>query len=198
MIDLIKDYERYYDDALKYNPTTRLFIPLAELYKKTGRYHEAIQVLTRGIVNYPSDAVAQTLLAEIYLESKQPASARLAADAALYQDPSNVRSMLIGMRASICLNQTEKAQYYAHMLLKKFPEHEEASGVIRGSLKRSLAVTEKPRCTDMYIDPRGGGDPKQERTKYQLKNARLREKKIDRLKNLLIKVHTHMGKKYEI
>lgn len=178
MIDLIKDYERYYYDALKYNPTTRLFIPLAELYKKTGRYHEAIQILISGIVNYPGDVVSQTLLAEVYLESKQPASALLAADAALYQDPSNVRSMLIGMRASLWLNQIEKAHYYAHMLLKKIPQHEEAIRVITGSSREA------------YPQPRSGSG--------EIAVGLLKEKKIDTLKKLLIKVHTRLGKKYEI
>jgi tetratricopeptide (TPR) repeat protein len=53
------------------DPDTKLFVPLAEEYRKEGLYDEAIDVLLRGLENQPGYTSASVALGKIYLERGQ-------------------------------------------------------------------------------------------------------------------------------
>jgi tetratricopeptide (TPR) repeat protein len=50
------------------DPTSKLFVPLAEEYRKAGMYDEAIEVLKTGIEHQPGYMSARAALGKIYLE----------------------------------------------------------------------------------------------------------------------------------
>jgi tetratricopeptide (TPR) repeat protein len=62
-----EDIERLKDKVNK-DPNSKLFIPLAEEYKKAGMFDEAIEVLTKGLERQPDYMSARVSLGKIYIE----------------------------------------------------------------------------------------------------------------------------------
>ena len=63
----IEDIERL-KEKLEKDPTSKLFVPLAEEYKKAGMFDEAIEVLTKGLERQPGYLSARVSLGKIYIE----------------------------------------------------------------------------------------------------------------------------------
>jgi tetratricopeptide (TPR) repeat protein len=55
-------------EKVESDPTSKLFVPLAEEYKKAGMLDEAIDVLIRGLERHPNYMSARVSLGKIYLE----------------------------------------------------------------------------------------------------------------------------------
>jgi len=62
-----EDIERLKDKVSK-DPNSKLFIPLAEEYKKAGMFDEAIEVLTKGLERQPDYMSARVSLGKVYME----------------------------------------------------------------------------------------------------------------------------------
>lgn len=58
------------------NPTSRLFLPLAEEYRKEGFIDEAVDVLLSGLERHPAYASARVALGKIYLDKGMVNEAR--------------------------------------------------------------------------------------------------------------------------
>jgi tetratricopeptide (TPR) repeat protein len=58
------------------DPTSKLFLPLAEEYRKAGMHDEAIEVLKTGIEHQPGYMSARVALGKIYLEKDMKLEAR--------------------------------------------------------------------------------------------------------------------------
>jgi tetratricopeptide (TPR) repeat protein len=55
-------------DKIEKDPFSKLFVPLAEEYKKAGMYDEAIDVLAKGLEKQPGYLSARVSLGKIYIE----------------------------------------------------------------------------------------------------------------------------------
>lgn len=62
-----EDIERF-KEKLDKDPNSKLFVPLAEEYKKAGMFDEAIDVLTKGLERQPTYLSARVSLGKIYSE----------------------------------------------------------------------------------------------------------------------------------
>jgi len=62
-----EDIERLKEKVEK-DPNSKLFIPLAEEYKKAGMFDEAIEVLTKGLERQPDYMSARVSLGKVYIE----------------------------------------------------------------------------------------------------------------------------------
>jgi len=63
-------------ERLAKDPSSKLFVPLAEEYRKAGMFDEAIEVLKNGLENQPSYMSARVSLGKIYLEKEMIEEAR--------------------------------------------------------------------------------------------------------------------------
>jgi tetratricopeptide (TPR) repeat protein len=63
----LEDIERLKEKISK-DPNSKLFVPLAEEYKKAGMLDEAIEVLTGGLENQPGYLSARVSLGKIFIE----------------------------------------------------------------------------------------------------------------------------------
>lgn len=62
-----EDIERL-KEKLEKDPSSKLFVPLAEEYKKAGMFDEAVDVLTKGLERQPSYLSARVSLGKLYGE----------------------------------------------------------------------------------------------------------------------------------
>lgn len=60
---------------LKADPNSQAFAPLADLYRKTGRVQEALNLCRQGVAKHPEFSGAQVLLAQLLIDSNQPKEA---------------------------------------------------------------------------------------------------------------------------
>ncbi|MBI4691744.1 MAG: hypothetical protein HY754_16005 [Nitrospirae bacterium] len=65
----LEDIEKLKEKVAK-DPNSKLFVPLAEEYRKKGMLDEAISVLLRGLDSQPGYTSARVALGKIYLEKK--------------------------------------------------------------------------------------------------------------------------------
>lgn len=91
------------------DPNSRLFLPLAEEYRKSGMLDEAISVILRGLERHPGYTSARVALGKIYFEKSMVAEAKREFEKVVLAVPDN----LFAQRklADICreLGETENA-----------------------------------------------------------------------------------------
>jgi tetratricopeptide (TPR) repeat protein len=84
----IRDLKR----RLDLDPGSRLFLALAEEYRKSGRLTEALSTLQRGLLAHPNYLSAQVALGRAYFESGQATEAIATFSRVLAADPGNLVS----------------------------------------------------------------------------------------------------------
>jgi tetratricopeptide (TPR) repeat protein len=82
----IRDHER----RLDMDPGSRLFVALAEDYRKIGRLKDALSALQKGLLAHPGYVAAQVALGRVYLEAKQSTDAIATFTKVLVADPGNL------------------------------------------------------------------------------------------------------------
>jgi tetratricopeptide (TPR) repeat protein len=82
----IRDLER----RLDLDPGSRLFVSLAEEYRKVGRLRDALSALQKGLLAHPGYVAAQVALGRVYLEAKQTTDAIATFTKVLSADPGNL------------------------------------------------------------------------------------------------------------
>jgi len=84
-----EDIERL-KEKLDKDPDSKLFVPLAEEYKKAGMLDEAIDVLTKGLENQPTYLSARVSLGKIYIEKGMLDEARTEFEKVISVIPDNL------------------------------------------------------------------------------------------------------------
>jgi tetratricopeptide (TPR) repeat protein len=72
------------------DPNSKLFIPLAEEYKKAGMFDEAIDVLTKGLEKQPGYMSARVSLGKIYFERGMLEEAKVEFEKVISAIPDNL------------------------------------------------------------------------------------------------------------
>jgi tetratricopeptide (TPR) repeat protein len=82
----IRDLER----RLDLDPGSRLFVAVAEEYRKLGRLRDAVSALQKGLLAHPGYVAAQVALGRVYLEANQAPEAIATFTKVLVADPGNL------------------------------------------------------------------------------------------------------------
>ena len=82
----IRDLER----RLDLDPGSRLFVSLAEEYRKLGRMRDALGALQKGLLAHPGYVAAQVALGRVYVEAGQTSDAVATFAKVLVADPGNL------------------------------------------------------------------------------------------------------------
>ncbi len=114
--------ERDLEEKVKENPSTRLFAPLADHYRKKGHIDKAIETLMRGLSFHPSYASARVLLARCYEDLAEWEKAREEWKRVLDIDSRNLVA-LKGM-GEICrlFGEYEESRRWFRTYLEEFPD----------------------------------------------------------------------------
>jgi tetratricopeptide (TPR) repeat protein len=82
----IRDLER----RLDLDPGSRLFVSLAEEYRRLGRLKESLSALQKGLLAHPGYVAAQVALGRVYIEAGQTTDAVATFTKVLVADPGNL------------------------------------------------------------------------------------------------------------
>jgi len=77
-------------EKISKDPNSKLFVPLAEEYKKAGMFDEAIDALNQGLERQPNYLSARVSLGKIYIERGMPAEARSEFEQVIAAIPDNL------------------------------------------------------------------------------------------------------------
>lgn len=141
----LQEIERLKDRVDK-DPNSKLFVPLAEEYKKAGMLDKAIDALTKGLERYPGYMSAHVSLAKIYLEKGILSEAGAEFEKVVSAIPDNLYAHKKLAEIYRALGEKEKAVAEFRQVLKLNPTDEDAA--------KSLAILEggftvQPEVTKM-------------------------------------------------
>ena len=85
----LEEIERFKEKINK-DPNSKLFVPLAEEYKKAGMFDEAIDALILGLERQPNYLSARVSLGKIYIERGMPEEARAEFEQVIAAIPDNL------------------------------------------------------------------------------------------------------------
>ena len=85
----LEDIQKLKEKVAK-DPNSRLFVPLADEYRKTGMLDEAISVLLNGLSRQPGYMSARVSLGKVYLEKKMIAEAKEEFEKVISAIPDNL------------------------------------------------------------------------------------------------------------
>lgn len=91
-------------------PGARIFLQLAEEYRRGGRQGEAIDVLRQGLAHNPGQVSALVLLGRCELERGDAAAAREALEQAVVRDPAQLVANRLLVDAYLALGEAVKAR----------------------------------------------------------------------------------------
>jgi tetratricopeptide (TPR) repeat protein len=128
------------------DPNSKLFVPLAEEYKKEGMLEDAIDALTKGLERHPNYMSARVSLGKIYLEKGMLSEAGVEFQKVVSAIPDNLYAHKKLAEIYRALSEREKAITEFRQVLKLNPTDEDAAN--------SLAILEgkftiQPEVTKM-------------------------------------------------
>ncbi|NOX20729.1 MAG: tetratricopeptide repeat protein [Nitrospirae bacterium] len=143
-------------ERVERDPDSKLFLPLAEEYRKAGMYEEAIEVLEKGLQRQPGYTSAKVALGKIYLEQGRTDDARAVFEEVALTVPDNifVKKKLVEIyRAK---GDNEKAKEYCKKVLELNPMDEEIKGILEELLTSEAKTeipTEEPEKEEVLTEP---------------------------------------------
>src|SRR3954469_17080129 len=121
------------------DPTSRIFLQLAEEYRHQGRVKEALGVLDRGLREHPGYLSALVAKGRCHLELGEPEPARVVLERVVKQDATQMVANKLLVRAYLDTGEPDRARERLDLytlLNKNTPEIEE--------LRRRLRAMEQP------------------------------------------------------
>ncbi|MEO0126879.1 MAG: tetratricopeptide repeat protein [candidate division WOR-3 bacterium] len=94
--------ERYNKD-----PKSRIFVQLADAYRKNNMVDEALEVLKQGLQHHPQYPLAYLILGKCYFDKRMYGQAREALEKTIEFDPVNI--VALRMLAQVCENLKDEA-----------------------------------------------------------------------------------------
>lgn len=137
-----EDIEKLKEKVEK-DPLSKLFVPLAEEYRKAGMVDEAISVLLKGLENQPNYMTARVALGKIYLEKKMLKEARDEFKKVIAAIPDNLFALKKVAEISAELGEISEAIDAYTKIIKLNPLDEEAKSNLE-TLKTKKVEEKKP------------------------------------------------------
>lgn len=119
----VEDIERL-KKKIEKDPNSKLFVPLAEEYKKAGMLEKAIEVLTKGLERQPNYLSARVCLGKIYLEKGMLNESRTEFEKVINAIPDNLYAHKKLAEIYTNLGDKDKAERSLFAVLKLNPTDE--------------------------------------------------------------------------
>jgi tetratricopeptide (TPR) repeat protein len=119
-------------EKVRKDPNSKLFVPLAEMYRKAGMLEEAIGELKEGLERQPSYMSARVALGKIYMEKQMKAEAREEFAKVVDSIPNNLFAQKKLAEVSLELGDRLAAGRALRAVIKLNPMDEEAISMLAG------------------------------------------------------------------
>ena len=187
---LLYDYLKKWQD----DPTSRVFAPLAEAYRKVGMIDEAIEIAREGLRVHPSFVGGRVSLARALFEKKLYADVCAELQSIIHEVPDNVVAQRLFADSCMMLGRVAEALSGYKMLLYLTPTDAEIAKIVHELEFQAYEQGTLVLRTDQFkVSPSGGKsygvieeDPLLKRERWV--------KRIEYLQNMLLKVERYKTK----
>jgi tetratricopeptide (TPR) repeat protein len=147
----LEDIERLKEKIAR-DPNSKLFVPLAEEYKKAGMYDEAIDTLTKGLDQQPGYLSARVSLGKIYIERGMLAEARTEFEKVISAIPDNLYAHKKLAEIYREVGEKDKAVQEFRKVLKLNPMDDWAATSL-SELQKQMAPKQEPTIPEAAASP---------------------------------------------
>jgi tetratricopeptide (TPR) repeat protein len=112
----------YFESRLRNDPGSRVFLPLADLYRRSGELEHARDLLQRGLSGQPGFIAAQVALGLVQAELGDGQAARGVLDRVLMRDPDNLLALRMVLQEAFERGDWSRAREVGERLLRLTPE----------------------------------------------------------------------------
>jgi len=135
------------------DPSSRLFLPLAEEYRKAGMLDEAISVLLKGLDRQPDYTSARVALGKIYLEKRMIEEARREFEKVIAAIPDNLFAHKKLAEIYRDIGEMDRAISEFRTVLKINPLDEDAKSFIeRVESRESFVEAPRPETSEKSVE----------------------------------------------
>jgi len=134
----------HFETRIAADPGSRVFLPLADLYRRVGKLEDARRILECGLQRHPGFVTARAALGLVLSEQGEDAPARRALGAVLAVDPDNLLALKLLGREAVASQEWRTACDHLERLLRLEPENREVRENLtraRGELERQESAT---------------------------------------------------------
>ena len=136
MSPVIHEYlKRYQED-----PTSKVFAPLAEAYRRAGLTKEAIEIAEEGLRVHPKYHTARVTLARAYFDAKDYTSALDHLEQMIYEVPDNLLAQRLIAESNLMLGRIPEALLAYKMVLYFNPSDRETAQIVRELEQQAYAA----------------------------------------------------------
>jgi len=114
-------YFREYLRRFQEDPTSRVFAPLAEAYRRLGRVDEAIEICQEGLEHHPDFHGGRVALAKCFLDKRRYAEAKQELERVVQSVPENLLAQRLLGDSYLALKQTQSALHCYKMAMMLSP-----------------------------------------------------------------------------
>lgn len=138
---------KIYEDILKLNPHSYIFVPLANAYLKTGMPEKAIEIAKEGLKEYPDFASARMVLARAYYDCQRIDEAKEESLGVLQSHSDNLLAYKLLVDIYLLKNNVEEAKKLIEGLKDLDTKNLEIKGLI-SSLEKKLTqlLSQRPQA----------------------------------------------------
>lgn len=140
-----REYLRRYRE----DPTSRVFAPLAEAYRKLGRVDEAIEICSQGLEHHPEFHGGRLALAKCYIDKKMFPEAKEELIKILQQVPENLLAQKCLGETCLVLNDRVGALHHLKMASLLSPNDVALAERVHGLDTEVASLPESPAHTDV-------------------------------------------------
>jgi tetratricopeptide (TPR) repeat protein len=194
---MIKFLLEKYLEIYKKNRQSKVFAPLADIYRKLGMFEEAIRILKEGLKHNPEYSLAHLNLALCYLDLERYQLAYDVLRPLLEKNPENISMHRAFAESCLRLNQAEEASFYFEYLSFLCPKNdyfkEKAQEAKIEHKRENREVREVPKLNSSSTSPDDWSDRPTYSLKRPLEQENIKEKqdvtnKEKRFKSFLKKI----------
>jgi tetratricopeptide (TPR) repeat protein len=148
---------KYQDDFDK-NPKSRVFAPLAEIYRKVGMTDKAMEILAQGIRYHPAYVMGYLGLAFCYFDLRQYNLAYTTLRPFIEENRDNIRLQKLYADTCLALNKKDEALETLKYLLYINPRDKEIALLVTGleqemegaylPIHKPIIIPEEPKYTE--------------------------------------------------
>ena len=132
-------------ERVRISPRSLAFVPYADMLRRAGRPHDALQAVRGGLKFFPEHVAALVVLAKIHLESGQRPLAVAVLGDCLRRDPDNVAAGSLMAELLLGDGKLQEARTLLQRLLSSVPGDKDLQRLFSRASPRPAAVHGDPQ-----------------------------------------------------
>lgn len=142
----------HFEDRLRLDPDSRAFVPLADLYRRTGQLAHARDLLRNGVARHPQFLTARVALGLVLSELGEAEDAQQVMLGVLERDADNLLALRLMAATASSRGEWDDAVALSERLVRLSPEDREARELLQ-TARRRLQAGDDPVPVSAPVEP---------------------------------------------